>query len=187
MPRLPAPNAARRGRAELAIAALAILAVFALLVPVLRRTYQMSLTVRCRAQLEQIFAAMRNYALNYDGYPPCGDAAEPARGWRERIGPFLDPAVAGPPGAPSRERRCPAGGDYLANAGLWREPGRRFDDFMLSRQVGVVADGRGDVGDFGGIDWRHRSGANVVFLDGHVDWVARDQAWMIRDHWNRPQ
>ncbi len=192
MPRVLAPNTGRRGRAEFAIAALAVLAVLALLVPVLRRTYQASLIVRCREQLQRIFAAVRNYALNCDGYPPCGDAADPARGWQERVGPFLEPSAPAAPGAPGRLWRCPAGGDYVANAGLWRAPLRRLDDFMLSRQVGVAADGgarAGDsgVGDFESIDWRHRSGANVVFLDGHVDWVPLDQAWTIRDHWNRPQ
>ena len=131
---------------------------------------------------------MRNYAVNYDGYLPCGDADDPARGWWGRIGPFLTMS----PRSASHALRCPAGGDYVANAGLWRAPLRRLDDFVLSRQVGVLADGIarvGDsgVGDFESIDWRHRSGANVVFLDGRVDLVPFDQAWTIQDHWNRPQ
>ncbi len=187
MSHLLAPNAGRRGRAELLAAGLAALAVLALLIPVLRRTYQMSLIVRCRAQLERIFAAVRNYALNYDGYPPCGDAVDPAQGWRQRVESFLDE----PLGARGRTWRCPAGGGYVANAGLWRPPHRALDDFMLTRQIGVVADGSGpaggDVGDFESIDWRHRAGANIVFLDGHVDWVPFDRASMVREHWNRPQ
>lgn len=183
-----APGARCRGRAEILVVALVGLATFAVLVPVLRRTYEMSLAVRCRSQLERIFTAVRNYALNYDGYPPCGDAADPARGWRERIAPFFGE----PSEALSRMWLCPAGGEFVANAALWRLPVRRLDDFLLARHIGVVADGKGAsggaaAGDFARIDWRHRSGANVVFLDGHVDWVPLDRAWMIQGHWNRPQ
>jgi len=188
-------KAARSARAELLVAIILILAVITIMGPVLRRTYQTSLILRCRHQLVQIFGAVRNYAQSSGGYPPCQDVplGEGSIGtWREQVDTLLQ-ADDNPRGeGKSRLWGCPAGGGYVGNVHVFGPPHAPMDSFRLRLEIGVIADGaqesdRAGLGGFGDIEWRHRGGANVIFLDGRVQWIHEDKAWAVRRYWDGPQ
>jgi len=188
-------KAARSGRGELLVAAIVVLTVIAIMGPVLRRTYQTSLILRCRHQLARIFEAVRTYAQSYGGFPPCQAVpfgAGSARTWREQVDALLRTDDNPRAGGRSGLWDCPAGGGYVGNVRVFGPPYAPLDAFKLRLEIGVIADGaRGGAGSAVGgsedIEWRHRGGANVVFLDGRVQWVREDKAWAVRRYWDRPQ
>ena len=175
---------------QFAALAVVIFALGAVMVPVLRRTYQTSLTLGCQQQLTRIFAGVRSYALSFGGWPPSEGVragAGSAGGWYAQSEPFLD--TGGSSGRPGSLWNCPAGGPYVGNAGIFQSPTRTLGAFKLKREIGVVADGKpggGRVGDTTGIAWRHRGGANVVFLDGRVQWILKSNSRWMRKHWDKP-
>ena len=181
-----------RWRTDVCIVIACALALLAVMCPVLRRTYQISLTLRCGRQLEQIFQAVRSYAEGHGGYPPCQDvppAPGSAGNWREQMRRRLSRGGAEDSAGPWE---CPAGGTYVGNRALFGPPHRTLGSFRLRREIGIIADGKAavdgpGVGDFRGIDWRHRGGANVMYLDGHVDWVPEDKAAWAARHWDDPR
>ena len=178
------PGAARRTRAEIVALILVLLGLAAVMVPVLTRTYQTSLTLRCRQQLSVLFTAVQSYALGCDGRLP-------GRDWQERIGSLLEAQDAAA-GRSARVWRCPVGGGYVGNGKVFGHASRGLAAFQLKLEVGLIADGTarcggGGLGDADCIDWRHRGGANVVFLDGHVEWAPQAKGERVRRHWNHPQ
>ena len=182
-------------RGEVLAVIFALLVVAAIMAPVLRRTYQTSLTLRCRQQLHTIFAAIQSYAQSNGGYPPC-QPVPPGKGladsWREQIDPRLEPDTRLHRDGPSALWECPAGGGYVGNSKVFGPPHRTLGSYRLKLEIGVIADGkpafdRDGVSDHRGIDWRHRDSANVMFLDGHVEWVPEAKGKLIRRHWDNPQ
>ena len=186
----PSPSRPRvLGGKELAVLVLVVLVVVGMMAPIIWRTYQTSLAVRCRAHLAEIYEAVRHYAQNHGGCPPC-HGAPPGADWRRLVEPHLDRDERR--GGPRAVWECPAGGPYVGNRHLFTCPGRRLGSIRLDREVGVVADGTPQAGregasDFAGVDWRHRDGANVIFVDGHIAWVPRAKSQWTRRHWNQPQ
>ena len=180
-------SAVRRGWADLIVVMVVVAALVVVMVPVLRRTYRTALTLRCRQQLLAIFAAVQSYAIGYNGHPPGGGGPGD---WRDQIDPLLDPD--GPRQSDGRSRlwQCPADGAYVGNAGVFGAAERPLGSYMLKSEIGLVADGAegcGSMGDSGAMDWRHRGGANVIFLDGHVQWVPKEKGGWIRRRWDKPQ
>ncbi|MFO7898390.1 MAG: hypothetical protein R6V58_04945 [Planctomycetota bacterium] len=180
----------RQGRGEVFTAGLAALALIAIMAPALVRTYQMSVTLRCGQRLSQIYRAVHTYAQSHDGHVPCQAVPPDGRGdWREIARAWFDP-----PDASESEDiwTCPGGRPYVGNVHLFGPPHRPMSDYLLTLEVGLAADGLAEydeaaVGDFAGVDWRHRDHANVLFLDGHVEWVAREKPKSVPRWWNRPQ
>ena len=187
-----AQPSARLGRGELFTLLLAMLALAAIMVPVFVRTYHTSLTFKCRQRLSQIYRAVYSYAQSNDGFPPC-QAVDPSgpdgADWRAQLRERL---VDGGWEAADDWWTCPSGGAYVGNVHVFGPPHRRLDEFLLSREIGLVADGAAEsdatgVGEFDAVDWRHRDHANILFLDGHVEWVAQEKPKSFRRHWNAPQ
>ena len=82
----PSPSRPRvLGGKELAVLALVVLIVVGMMAPIIWRTYQTSLAVRCRGHLAEIYEAGRHYAQNHGGCPPCHGAAPGAESAAERV------------------------------------------------------------------------------------------------------
>ncbi len=176
---------ALRKRIELLVVVLIVAALVGVLSFVIVRTREAALALRCRQRLRGLYTALQRYALDNDGYLPLQDD----RGWRESVGEFLEGGRLGP-----EERRlrstCPAG-EYVGNRSLFA-PDRTLDTFRLRLEIGLLADGpeagpQIETAGSDGIGWRHMGGANVLFVDGHVDWVDQAHSQRIRRHWDAPQ
>lgn len=193
------PRCGDRGaaRAELVIVGTVLALMALLVVPLVRRTHQMSLTLRCRQQLAALFAAVQSYALNYGGYPPMQSTGTASGAdWARQVERFVDSESAAGATGEGGLWRCPAGGRYVGNGRIFglHGPARQLGSFHLKLDIGALADGECSDSQVTGcgssrlIDWgRHRGGANVVFLDGHVEWVREDERRRIARHWDNPQ
>ena len=185
----PADRSKSSLRKDIVVLVIILAALAALVVPVFLQTYQTSVALKCRQQLGQVFAAVQSYVLGSGGYPP--GSAGPGTDWRRAVTRFLDPDEVRPDGS-SGVWTCPGGGGYVGNGQVLAPPGRPLGSFRLRVEVGLVADGSpsnqaAGSGNADSIEWRHRGGANILFLDGHVELVPRDRGARIRRHWNAPQ
>jgi prepilin-type processing-associated H-X9-DG protein len=175
-------RARRRLGAEFWVGLIVVIGIVVVMVPILRRASQMARTVRCRQQIMLIHQALRSYVVNSGGVLP-GDA------WRERIDDHIDPAE--PRQGLSVRWSCPECGSYVGNAALFGST-RPLGEYRFERSVGLMADGvdplpEDALGRHDHIAWRHRDGANVIFLDGHVEYVRRRDAARIRRYWDDPE
>ncbi|MBI4028665.1 MAG: hypothetical protein HY360_27045, partial [Verrucomicrobia bacterium] len=70
----------------------------------------------------------------------------------------------------------------------WNDPPKRFNEFRNPAQTYWVADSSdlnwpaGSVGanfnyEIQNISSRHKGGLNILWLDGHVSWLSKQQAW----------
>jgi prepilin-type processing-associated H-X9-DG protein len=177
---------AGRIRGEWLVVAVILLAFVGILGPLIHQSHRIALTVRCRQRLMQVFSALQSYAISHGGLPPAHHG--PGGDWRAALEPMLPPGLAG------RDDfwACPAGGPYLGNREVFRPEPRPLGDYRLQRQVGLIADGlpthrAAGVSDARGLDWRHRGGANVLFVDGRVEWILETKRQALERHWDDPQ
>jgi prepilin-type processing-associated H-X9-DG protein len=172
----------RRLGAEFWVGLLVLLGIVAVMVPILRRARQTARMVRCRQHLSLLFRGVQAYTLNNAGMLPQQD-------WRAVVDPLVEPAR--PRDGRSPRWQCPEGGSYVGNIHVFRS-GRPLGDSRFERSVGLLADGvdplpPAAIGRYSRIAWRHRDGANVLFLDGHVEYVRRTESARIRRYWNDPE
>jgi prepilin-type processing-associated H-X9-DG protein len=180
---------AGRVRAELIIVAVIMLVFVGILVPVIQRTHRTALIVRCRQQLMRVFSALQQYTISHGGVMPAHDArGSGGPDWRRTLEEFADPEQ----GRSDTLWECPAGGPYLGNVHVFSARPRPVSEYRLRRQIGLVSDGKASyrrrgVSDSRGIDWRHREGANVLFIDGHIEWAREEARAAVDRHWDKPQ
>jgi len=184
MNNLKTAGQARRKRIEAVVVVVIVVVMLTMVATVIRHTHQASLALRCRRRLISLFVAVQHYALSYGGHPPGQDAGG---NWRGLIAPLLD---AGEQGQAELEQflQCPAGGAYVGNRNILASD-KTLSSFRLTLEVGVFADGDGaaETGGSMALEWRHDGGANVVFLDGHVERVIQKKSVRVRRHWDTPQ
>lgn len=166
----------------LAAAGIAIILV-AMIVPVASRSMDAGKRTRCASNLRQIGVGIVQYTTDNDGKVPY--IYDPGRPGEEFWYDGVCKSLSLPPGSWWSQAKglfyCPAAKTKTPNYTMsWAMTDRRIAMVTNSSQRVIVADGDGASGaginesaPFGGIDAkRHKSGANYLFVDCHVEFLA---------------
>jgi prepilin-type processing-associated H-X9-DG protein len=155
----------------------------ALLVPAVSRSVDAGKRTRCTANLRQIGLGVANYANDHDGKVPY--LFDPAKPGEEFWYDAVCASLALPSGSWWQDKkglfRCPAAKTPVPNYTMsWSMTDRKVMSVTNAPQRVIIADGDGASGaginesaPFGGLEAkRHVTGANYLFVDGHVEFLA---------------
>ena len=193
------------------VAIVALLA--AILLPVFNKARDSAKTSSCQNNLRQIGIAMELYASDYRGIYPSSYAASKNCTWSDGAAQYAkSDAIFTCPKAPERfyQRGCPP--DAVVNEVGHRYDGGYVLNTPDSERYSIVSQNRirtpaqmilvteGDSGDVtyvrtgvgpitddglrdASLDYRHNSGINALFADGHTKWLTKD-ALRDRKYWS---
>ena len=176
---------------------IAIIGILAsLLLPSLSKARKKSQQAVCNSQQKQIGIAIFMYTSDNEYMPSASHSTQSSRlGWKVHVAPYLNTTGSGSGGG-AAPFRCPsselgtgytnqeAGTAYNINFGddrFTNKPAIKLTEIESAVETGVVADS------VDGSDWviaskllpsenavgyRHNSGLNVLWVDGHVQWYS---------------
>lgn len=185
-------NQAGLSTVELLVISLLFLLFVLLMVPMFDRLRARSRMSQCANNLRQVGAAIEMYCITHDGWLP---ANQTDGSWRTYLDPNLKaPFIPGNFRGTHKVWQCPEGGEYYANSLVIGDnrkertseniTHRRISMFPRPTRVPAIADGdmlysAVNTGNFNGIDYRHRGGAVVLFMDWRAEWIPKgDQKTM---------
>jgi hypothetical protein len=184
---------------ELAVICLLVLLFVLLMVPMFDRLRARSKMAECANNLRQVGAAIEMYCIKYDGWLP---ANQTNGSWRTYLDSNLKaPFIPGNFRGTHKVWKCPEGGEYYANSLIIGDnrrertsnniTHRRISMFPRSTRTPAIADGdllysAVNTGNFYGIDYRHREGAVVLFMDWRAEWIPKGNERVMR-WWMEPR
>ncbi|MDP6115836.1 MAG: hypothetical protein QGF00_17135 [Planctomycetota bacterium] len=178
---------------ELLVILLLVLLFLLLMVPMFDRLRARSRMTECANNLRQIGAAIEMYTIKFAGWLP---ANQKNGSWRTYLDPNLKaPFIPGNFQGTHKVWQCPEGGEYYANSLIIGDnrkertsenlTHRRISMFPRPTRVPAIADGdllysKVNTGNFYGIDYRHREGAVILFMDWRAEWIPRRHQRTLR-------
>ena len=164
---------------------IAIIALLAsMLLPALVQAREMARRIKCTSNLRQLGLATLMYVEDYDGhFPVMNDSGTGGMAWGNRLhSEYISnlKTFECPSDTPPYQANCPSGANlgYGMNENI---SGMRYGSVKTPTEIVLYLDSEGininsaccdDQGASSRFVKRHNDGGNVLFVDGHVDWLT---------------
>ena len=139
----------------------------AILFPVFFRAREKAQDTSCLSNVKQLALAVQMYTVDYDNLTP------PADRWPELANPYVQNLQLYLCPSDERPAKQSQGGHDTSYTMSEAAGGISLASVPQPEGMGMLFDGKQVSGDRGAADFRHLSGLNVAYADGHCRWQAR--------------